>query len=601
MALAKEQQYISADFGDIALYLRGIDSASERATAIEARMDSLIPILDRMAPKLQEAIERQDLSQISNLLHDAHTILLENTVASWVLGADSVSEHYDNSYRPFAHSLEIKQAEHQQRIHKALKPLVNVKPETKAEWLEKHTLLRDVEEVLEAAFLRYKVSIPYRNPHYEGMLADPKLSPQSKEDIMSDALLHRFEYDIARCKAGQTVVDYSCKAYKRPQDLVETVLDMETEIHGLQKYWASALRGAMPQDVKIQDVPYISLRRRMSAMEPSFSFDQAREIVIAAAADFHPALGETVKRAFDEGWVVRGNPSFMGMSGMAIAVSRHLSKNSHPYVYIPKKDRYSFKEVGGLIAHELGHAAAQYFDARADNGYGTHSAFSEIFSILMEQHTGEYMTRHASTPLEKLVLEDYYTKHTLESFGAPAGTSIAEHKLRAQHTPEHPLSGHEITNIMAGPLADQVADDQRYRDYFIKYWTQNAYRMIVRTPYDDIAYPLAGIAVGAIRAKMQAAATPKERHELADKWLHVMDDQGELDYRSALKRLDIDMTPQLFRQTFADLRENAAKFERRLGSITTDELVELTGSPQARGWVMVVQDNAAKKTATNQR
>lgn len=87
----------------------------------------------------------------------------------------------------------------------------------------------------------------------------------------------------------------------------------------------------------------------LPSIEKTYSFDEARDIVLDAFAAFSPKMAACAKTFFDNGWI-DAEPVAGKQSG---AYCQYISADLHPYVFLNFQGR-----IGDVLtlAHELGHA-----------------------------------------------------------------------------------------------------------------------------------------------------------------------------------------------------------------------------------------------------
>ena len=105
-----------------------------------------------------------------------------------------------------------------------------------------------------------------------------------------------------------------------------------------------------------QKSPHAAAKKSEFSAE-SIPYESAKNIVIAAYADFSPKFGEIVKSAFESGWI-DSHPTQNKRGG---AFSHGATTNAHPFVLLNytnnRRDIFT-------IAHELGHALHQKLSYR---------------------------------------------------------------------------------------------------------------------------------------------------------------------------------------------------------------------------------------------
>ena len=124
--------------------------------------------------------------------------------------------------------------------------------------------------------------------------------------------------------------------------------------------------------------------------ESEFSFEQARQIVLAAFEKFSPKFKQIAQTAFERNWI-DAMPAQNKQSG---AFSHSGSRDTHPFVLLnfTRKRRDVF-----TLAHELGHAIHQYLSY----GVGYFNSFTplttaETASVFCEMLVFDYMRENFS-------------------------------------------------------------------------------------------------------------------------------------------------------------------------------------------------------------
>lgn len=124
--------------------------------------------------------------------------------------------------------------------------------------------------------------------------------------------------------------------------------------------------------------------------ESEFSFEQAKQIVLAAFEKFNPKFNQIAQTAFEQNWI-DAMPAQNKQSG---AFSHSGSRDTHPFVLLnfTRKRRDVF-----TLAHELGHAIHQYLSY----GVGYFNSFTplttaETASVFCEMLVFDYMRENFS-------------------------------------------------------------------------------------------------------------------------------------------------------------------------------------------------------------
>lgn len=162
-----------------------------------------------------------------------------------------------------------------------------------------------------------------------------------------------------------------------------------------------------------------------TAYIPTFTYEQAKEIVINATMPLGNDYTAVLKKSFNEGWI-DAVPAPNKDSG-AFAVS---DAATHPYVMLNfDGSAYSVD----TLAHELGHAVNQYMSLKKQQSLfnrGPSSIVSEVASTTNEFLLYSYLQDNAKSDVEKL----YYTQQEIEminsAFFAQASYADLERQMR---------------------------------------------------------------------------------------------------------------------------------------------------------------------------
>lgn len=123
----------------------------------------------------------------------------------------------------------------------------------------------------------------------------------------------------------------------------------------------------------------------IDAVERSYSFEEAREIVLASFRAFSPLFADHAQAFFDNGWI-DAEPT-KGKRGGAFCA--YVTPDHHPYVFINFQGR-----IGDVLtlAHELGHAIhATLAKERGYMQFFTPLTLAETASVFAEMLTFEHL------------------------------------------------------------------------------------------------------------------------------------------------------------------------------------------------------------------
>ncbi len=150
---------------------------------------------------------------------------------------------------------------------------------------------------------------------------------------------------------------------------------------------------------------YVSL---VDVPEKTYTFEEARTIVIEALKPLGKDYGKVLKKAFSEGWI-----DVCENQGKRVGAYSWGCYDCHPYVLLNWQG--TINDVFTL-AHELGHALHSYYsNASQPIQYANYKIFvAEVASTVNENLLMEYMLKKSKDNTEKAFLLNHY----LEEFRA---------------------------------------------------------------------------------------------------------------------------------------------------------------------------------------
>lgn len=137
-------------------------------------------------------------------------------------------------------------------------------------------------------------------------------------------------------------------------------------------------------------------------VEKTYTFNEAKKLVLTAMKPLGKEYGEALKKAFEEKWIDiypnRGKQSG-AYSGGVYGV--------HPYV---KLNFAGYYDNVSTLAHELGHAMHSWFSSKNQSFSNSHYAtfLAEIASTFNENMLMSYLLKHEKSDMFKLFLLDEY-------------------------------------------------------------------------------------------------------------------------------------------------------------------------------------------------
>ena len=193
--------------------------------------------------------------------------------------------------------------------------------------------------------------------------------------------------------------------------------------------------------------------------ESEFSFEQAKQIVLAAFEKFSPKFKQIALIAFERNWI-DAMPAQNKQSG---AFSHSGSRDTHPFVLLnfTRKRRDVF-----TLAHELGHAIHQYLSY----GVGYFNSFTplttaETASVFCEMLVFDYMRKNFSNLNDSQNFKrsasqeaqggEIPNEHAVKRAASQGSAGSCEYAARDTDTPSHTASDKAALRAM---LAAKIED-----------------------------------------------------------------------------------------------------------------------------------------------
>lgn len=229
-------------------------------------------------------------------------------------------------------------------------------------------------------------------------------------------------------------------------NLVSTV---RKHMPAVYRYVALRKRILKVDELHYYDV-YVPLTAKATA---SWTYDEAKDIVLKALAPLGKDYTDIVRKAFTDGWIdVYPN---QGKAGGAYSSGTYDSK---PYICMNYTGDY---ESVSTIAHEMGHSMQSWYSNHTQPAqYADYTLFvAEVASTVNENLLVEYLLSKAEKPEDKLFLLNQY----LEGFKATVyrQTMFAEFEQKAHALAEQggALTPASLNEIYGNLIRDYFGPD----------------------------------------------------------------------------------------------------------------------------------------------
>ncbi len=207
---------------------------------------------------------------------------------------------------------------------------------------------------------------------------------------------------------------------------------------------------------------------RMAAVtddEATYTFAQAREVVLDCYSSFSPELGALAKRFFDERYI--DAPLRPGKRGGAFCASAVPAV--HPYVLL----NYTSRRRDVLtLAHELGHGV--HFALAARQGVfhqGTPLTLAETASVFAETIVFGRLLAEDSTPASRLALLAENLQDTIATVFRQVAMNRFEDLVHTARRGEGELSVERFGELWSDSQAELLGDSVEITDGYRSWWS----------------------------------------------------------------------------------------------------------------------------------
>ncbi len=207
---------------------------------------------------------------------------------------------------------------------------------------------------------------------------------------------------------------------------------------------------------------------RMAAVtqdEVSFTFAQARELVLECYSSFSPELGRLAGRFFTESWIdAPVRPAKRGGAFCASAVP-----SAHPYVLL----NYTARRRDVLtLAHELGHGV--HFALAAGQGVfhqGTPLTLAETASVFGETVVFGRLLAQDTTPESRLALLAEHLEDIIATVFRQVAMNRFENLVHTNRREQGELSVERLGDLWAESQAELLGDSVEITEGYRSWWS----------------------------------------------------------------------------------------------------------------------------------
>jgi len=547
--------------------------------AIDRDFNEAIARAEKLAENYKDRIASLDTEEMRDLLEEYEAI---NNLAQKI-GAYAYLHWSTNTEDAARGALLQKSNERESRLNQKL-IFVELEwahtPEEKAHSLMQNPVLEKYRHWLEVARLYqpYLLSEPE-----EKILSEKSVTGRNAWMRFLDETLGAKRYDLRSEMAAQEVV--LSKLYEPDRDLrhdaskamTQGLTDMarittfvfnsvladkasDDELRGYPAWISSRNLGNQVDDKSVEALieavtsrydiveRYYNLKRRLLGLDelteydryaplPSasrtYTWDEAREIVLNAYGAFHPRMSEIASLFFERNWIdAAPTPGKIGG-----AYSANITPDTHPYILMNFEGKAKHVRT---LAHELGHGVHQYLSRERG---------------LLEMHTPLTTAETASVFAEMLIFQDLLSRETdpeirlsmlttkLEESFATVFRQIAmnrfEDAIHIARRTEGELTTERFSELWLQTQRDMFRGSVNLTDDYGIWWSYVTH--FIHVPGYVYAYSFGELLVLALYARYQEVGS-----DFADLYLKMLAAGGSDWPNELVKPLGVDLSDPNF-------------------------------------------------------
>ena len=287
---------------------------------------------------------------------------------------------------------------------------------------------------------------------------------------------------------------------------------------------------------RLLDLPQLEDHDRYAPLpgsETRMDFAAARDLVLAAYADFSPRMAEIAKRFFEERWIdAELRP---GKRGGAFSASTVPSV--HPYVLLNYTD--NLRDVM-TVAHELGHGVHQHLAAeRGLFEQNTPLTTAETASVFGEMLVFRRLMREEQDPKTRLALLCGKLEDAFATVFRQVAMTRFEEALHAARRSEGELAIERIGELWMDANRPMFGDSVQLSDDYAWWWLYIPH--FVHSPFYCYAYAYGELLVLALLHRYD-----EEGEAFVPRYLELLAAGGSDTPQALLSRMGIDVSDPSF-------------------------------------------------------
>jgi oligoendopeptidase F len=262
------------------------------------------------------------------------------------------------------------------------------------------------------------------------------------------------------------------------------------------------------------------------------AWDEAKDTVLSAYADFSPELSGIGKRFFDGGWI--DAPARAGKAGGAFA--HPTVPSAHPYILLNYQGRV--RDVMTL-AHELGHGVHQVLAGpRGNLMANTPLTLAETASVFGEMLTFQSMLKKTTDPVKRKIMLAGKIEDMINTVVRQIAFYEFERRVHDERK-QGEISGNRICEIWMDVQRESLGPAFDFTEDYRTYWSYIPH--FIHSPFYVYAYAFGDCLVNALYDLFEQGH-PK----FQDKYLEMLSAGGTLRHKELLAPFGLDASDPAF-------------------------------------------------------
>lgn len=263
--------------------------------------------------------------------------------------------------------------------------------------------------------------------------------------------------------------------------------------------------------------------------QKQISWEEARKTVLTTYRNFHPEMGATAEKFFDEHWIDAAiKPGKRGGAYSAGTVP-----SAHPYVFMNYDGQVRDVQT---LAHELGHGIHQYLSRRQGVlQASTPLTTAETASVFGEMLTFQNLMRQLDDPKEKLALLMGKIDDTIATVFRQVSMNRFEDAIHRKRRAEGELSTEGFSELWLQTQDDIYGDSVEITDEYSIWWSYIPH--FLHTPGYVYAYAFGELLVLALYETYT-----EQKEGFADKYLKMLKAGGSEWPEEIVAKAGLDIT-----------------------------------------------------------